>query len=900
MNPTLNFVFLAVIVTIVLVALDVAFLRLRTRQFEQGQPLVAQVQAFLAGLGEKLASFQPKMPQLDLRRSTGPQPAPEPEALSALVNVSDAEAAPEAESLPVQEATPAPALAQRTEPAFAILQTPVPENGSQAAGRLVRVQVSAEIPEGTVVHITIQAVNGEGQAILQQESLVAGGLSPASNSLPAASRALPGALLQPRAAKPAALAGSFGEKLRGSLARLETQNLFNPGRVLFLLAILVYFLTVTIGIDRFPIYFFTDEAVHMNLASEFVERGFTGSDGSLFPTYFSLGPSFALNGVSVYVQVIPYILFGKSVLVIRLVSALITLLGAILVSLLLKQVFKIKAYWLGILLLITSPAWFLHSRTAFEYMEVASFFAAMLYFYNRYRQGEDQYLYATVFAAALTFYTHGLGQLLAGLTTLLFFFSDLRYHFQPERRRTLLLALGLGLLLALPYLRYNLAYPEAVAAQIKQRNSYWVDGNFTLAERIFNLLSEYFKALNPGFWFLPNATDLDRHKMLGYGNLLGVLLPFAGLGLGRVLMKWKQTEYRSVLLALLAAPIPAAIVAAGTPRLLWMIVPWVILMALGLDLALEWLSRRKIPFLALNLGLFLVLSLTSFYLLADALTHGPTWFTDYGLYGMQYGAKQVFAETVVPELRQDPEVNFIISPTWANGTDQFAAFFVPQDLLSRVRFGTPNDLINDPKQMKPKTIFILTADEFGNFSKDEKIKAVNILKTLLYPNGKPGFYLVTIEYPDNIQQIIANEHEARRKPVEDTVTINGQVIKMLHSPIGGGNIMDTFDDNPETLTRVTEANPYVFDLYPDPPLTTNSLVVQTGSLSDFTVTVELYAPGAAEPVTYSETFKGLPPDPLVTLNFDRGPAKSSRIYLEIKDNTSGETSQIHVRTVQFK
>jgi hypothetical protein len=39
---------------------------------------------------------------------------------------------------------------------------------------------------------------------------------------------------------------------------------------------------------------------------------------------------------------------------------------------------------------------------------------------------------------------------------------------------------------------------------------------------------------------------------------------------------------------------------------------------------------------------------------------------------------------------------------------------------------------------------------------------------------------------------------------------------------------------------------------------------------------------------------------VVTLNFDRGPAQAARIYLEIKDNTSGETSQIHVRTVQFK
>ena len=84
------------------------------------------------------------------------------------------------------------------------------------------------------------------------------------------------------------------------------------------------------------------------------------------------------------------------------------------------------------------------------------------------------------------------------------------------------------------------------------------------------------------------------------------------------------------------------------------------------------------------------------------------------------------------------------------------------------------------------------------------------------------------------------------------------------------------------------------------PINTNSIVVQTGSLPDFTITVKLYASGATDPVTYTQTYKGLPPDPLVTFPFDKGPAVSARIYIEIKDNSSGDSSQIHVRTIQFK
>jgi hypothetical protein len=76
-------------------------------------------------------------------------------------------------------------------------------------------------------------------------------------------------------------------------------------------------------------------------------------------------------------------------------------------------------------------------------------------------------------------------------------------------------------------------------------------------------------------------------------------------------------------------------------------------------------------------------------------------------------------------------------------------------------------------------------------------------------------------------------------------------------------------------------------------------------LHDVTITIRLYAPGASDPVEYVQTYKDLPdeplkPDPEFTIVFDRGPEKSQRIDIEVKDNLTGDTSQIHLRTILFK
>jgi hypothetical protein len=251
-------------------------------------------------------------------------------------------------------------------------------------------------------------------------------------------------------------------------------------------------------------------------------------------------------------------------------------------------------------------------------------------------------------------------------------------------------------------------------------------------------------------------------------------------------------------------------------------------------------------------------------------------------------------------LEQDPNRHYIVSPSWANGTEQFADFFIPAALQSRIRMGQPIDFIADIRKGTPDMYFVATSDEYDKLIVNPRFKDIIIYQVLPFPNGKPGFYVLTLNTADNIDEIIFAEHEQNRKPVEDTITLNGQSVRVVHSPLGSGRLEDIFDNNPDTLARVIEANPFIIDLYPTTPINTNGIVIQTGSLGKFTVTISLYAPNATDPVTYTQTYSNLPPDPLVTMTFDKGPASSARIYIEIKDDLSGETSQIHVRIIEIK
>ena len=150
-------------------------------------------------------------------------------------------------------------------------------------------------------------------------------------------------------------------RLRGACA----QRPYSLAHTLFIAGLVIYTLTRLVGIRHYPIFFFTDEAVQTNLAFDFIRDNFHNYDGEFFPTYFENVDKYSLS-LTVYAQILPLLLFGRSVLVTRATAALITVLGAYWLSLTLRDIFQVKDWWLGALLLAVSPAWFLHSRTAFE------------------------------------------------------------------------------------------------------------------------------------------------------------------------------------------------------------------------------------------------------------------------------------------------------------------------------------------------------------------------------------------------------------------------------------------------------------------------------------------------------------------------------------------------------
>jgi 4-amino-4-deoxy-L-arabinose transferase-like glycosyltransferase len=425
---------------------------------------------------------------------------------------------------------------------------------------------------------------------------------------------------------------------RASFSQRNKAGPYSIEVTLFGLALLVYLITHLVGLTRFPIYFFSDEAIQTVAAENLIRDHFVDEEGTFLPTYFKNGPYLNLS-ISVYAQVLPYLLFGKSVSLTRATSVFISLLAVVSVSLMLRNIYKIPYWWAGISLLSIAPAWFLHSRTAFETVLFVSFYAAYLYAYLLYRYRSPHHLYYAVTLGALAFYAYSPGQVVIGLTGILLLLSDARYHW--DNRKTILGGLGLAILLALPYLRFRLSHPAAPFDQLRILNSYWIQP-LPLKDKLVQFSSEYLLGLSPGYWFLPNERDLPRHLMKGYGHLLRVFLPFALLGLILAIRYIRSSAYRALLISFLVAPVGAALVQIGITRILVFVVPVTILIALGLNKTLIWLERWRLPHKAISIGLFTVLSIINIFMLRDVLVNAPTWYQDYGLGGLQYGAQQLF------------------------------------------------------------------------------------------------------------------------------------------------------------------------------------------------------------------------------------------------------------------
>ncbi len=663
-------------------------------------------------------------------------------------------------------------------------------------------------------------------------------------------------------------------------------------RVLFALSLGVYAVTRLVALDEFPIYFFTDEAIHPVLASELIQRGFRDVQGNLFPAYFQNGLYWNLS-LSVYLHALPTALLGKSILVTRAMSVVIGIFGAAAVGLILKLFFRVERWWLGVLLLSITPAWFLHSRTAFETALMVSFYAWFLLCYLLYRYRSPHYLFPALVFGAATFYAYSNGQTVMLASGILFLVSDFRYHLRHWR----VAAWGALLLgfLALPYVSFRAQMPEAVTSHLRILNSYWLLP-IPLEEKIGRWLSTYAYGLSPRYWFLPNEHDLVRHRMDGYGHLWWWTFPFFLLGVAQCVRHIKSPASRALIIAALSAPFGCAFAEIFITRALLFVLPASILTALGLDWLIGWLRTPRARQIA-ALGVFVSLAGVNVAMLRDARVNGPTWYTNYGLYGMQWGARQLFSQEIPALAQCHPASSIYLTPTWANGTDVLVRFFDADRF--NLRLLNVDHFLTYKRDLDSNAILVMTKEEYDRAQKSGKFKEIALEQTLKYPDGNDGFYFARLAYVDDVDAIFAAEREARRHLVTETVTLNGETIPIAHSLFDGGRVQDLFDGDTFTLARGMEANPLILEFAFPQPREVRGIEGTFGKMN-FRWTLLVYADAAEPPVTYWAEHRDSPGEPHVQMDFDRGPTRVSKLRIEILALDAAEPAHIHVREIQLR
>jgi hypothetical protein len=653
----------------------------------------------------------------------------------------------------------------------------------------------------------------------------------------------------------------------------------------------VFLLTRLVGLERFPIFFFCDEAVQANRAASLVEHRFHDDFGTLLPTYFENGGNRNL-GVGVYLQALPAYLFGRSIFVTRAVQVLALATAMLALGLILRDAFRLRFWWLGPALLSAFPGWFLHTRIAFELMLAVAFYVWFLYFYLRYRSGRPRSAYLAVLFGALVFYGYNTFQPAIVATCLLLLIVDAPYHWR--NRRTLLRCVPLLALAVLPYVRFVREFPDETERRLRSLSSPVTAPGMTRGAKLAAYGRQYALAYSPAYWFLPERPeDIPRQQMKGRSHLGEWSAPLVAAGLLICAWRIRRPAERTLLVALAAAPVGAALVAPGITRCMNLVVLAALFAAIAGNALLTSLPKRLPPALVGGAACALLAALPV-ALLADSLRHGETWYTNYGLDGMQWGSREVFGAARRYRERY-PDQRLMLSPDWANGADELLHFFLPGD--PSVDMANVDWLQNRRGDIPEPIRFILLEPEFRAASADPRLRLDALEETISYPDGTPGFRIARWRYAPDYEAIMSARREDWHHLIDEEVTISGEKVRVSHSRFDGGEVGQLFDGDPETLARTESSNPAVVVLeFPrGPSHAFRRLLLTTGSMdSEIVVTVT----GEAREETVRRTYRGQPDDPTLDIELPAvGGAR--RVRIEARDLNAAEPSKVHLREVRL-
>ncbi len=576
------------------------------------------------------------------------------------------------------------------------------------------------------------------------------------------------------------------------------------------LAAAVYVATHFVRLEDFPIYYLFDEAVQVCHARDYVEAGFRGPGGERFPTFFPVAWDASIC-VSVYLQVVGVLVHGKSsIWVSRFISALVGCLLPLAVAWAAKGSLRLRWWWLGILVAAAFPTWFLHSRTALVVPFMVAFYAVMVAGYLAALTSSPRWLYVGALGGGLAFYSYASGQVVVPVTAGLLVIVNSRFHLRHWRH-----SLGAGLLsalLLLPALLFRMNNPALLREQLSLTESPLLKLP-TWPAKLEAVAASYGRLLSPAYWFFEQDTP-PRHGMPGYAALSLWLLPFFVLGLCWTLWRVREAPFRSLLVVVLGAPVAGALTAPEIWRVVPFVVPAALVITVGFEAAARALSR-VVPSPVTAGAAAAVLSGYSIFMLDDALRNGPTWTADYGLYGTQWGARQLYLGAIPRFLAAHPDAVLSVSPDWANGGDIFPRFFGSSE---RVQIGGIRDYLGPvhARTWSPipgNLVFVDLASELQDVRSSGRFTPIQVLDVLYQPDGLPGFVFYRVAWVPDILEKLEKEEIQRRVPVPGTVRIGDlENVPVLTSQYDNGSPQEAFDGDSMSLFRGMEANPFVVEI----------------------------------------------------------------------------------------
>lgn len=654
---------------------------------------------------------------------------------------------------------------------------------------------------------------------------------------------------------------------------------------------LIYFATRFYGLSIYPAYFFCDEAIQTVLARDLLQNGFK-LEGEFFPTFFRNWPYYNL-GTSVYAQVPVAFLGERSIFVTRSISVLYGSLTALAVFLISSRVFQLRSAPFSVLILSLIPTWFLHSRTAFETVMAVGFYSVALYFslsFLKFRR--ESSLYWGIFFASLAFYSYRPMQLVVGLHALALVLL-LKFLVRPGRR-VWWTCVGLATVTAAPAIRFQLSHPHEALHHLELLSSHWSVAH-SFADAVHRSLMSYLSALDPTYWFAVRDSELSRHLFRDGPHVpIWLAIPIV-VGLVRSLKRWRAPEYMMLIGSMLLAPSSGLLVEPGITRVLGMVVPLVVLGTVGLEvlLSVDFLQRGR---RMISMLLFAVGATFSGVLLYLAVHEEPYREQDYGLYGIQLGAKELFVSSLPGLLKEYPHAEFRVSPSWANGVETLKRFFMDEE--SRVVVAGPGEYFTFVRPIPDHALFVITPGEWAQVQESKKFNVNDPIRVITAPNGSPIFYVVKLTYAENVQEIFDQESASRRVLREGAVSFGGEVWNLKHSMLDLGSISHLFDGEVTTLVRTFEANPFQLLVTFPSSREISTVTLTTGSMERLLVDIDLLAEEGEVVRTISEQFTDLPPDPTVSMRIPAGTSVAS-IRIKVGEGTKSEPANIHVREISF-